>query len=731
MNRISRVCFVVASVLFAGMVVVAQVQNPVLPREVRHVRNAVADQYLVVFRDERVRGEDVDRVAAEVSLQHGAEVQSKWRHALRGFGARMTAGEARALAQDPRVAFVEEDSGGHGDATIEVNPTWGLDRIDQHYRPLNQAYLYNGTGAGVNVYVVDSGIRTTHAEFEGRAFGGSLGFTAYNDGWDTNDCYGHGTHVAGTIGGRTFGVAKSARLFSVRVLDCNNNTTVQTTMGPVASWQPLIDGINWVIANHVSPAVANMSLSGSQSATVDTAVRNLIAAGVTVVVAAGNKNLDASGFSPADVTAAIVVGASDSTDGRALFGSTVNPGSNYGRYLDLFAPGQDVTSAYPIDLNTGLRSDTATAIMSGTSMAAPHVAGAAALYLAGHPAADPRQVSIALTANATSGVLATAGTNAIGAGSPNLLLFESFIAAVHVADVTADGFIDAFALSDTAASLDSAAYNWQPRQELGSAPCAGRRNTLIGDVNGDRLADVVCINDNNIIVSLSAGSLSTGFSLRAPVPWLSGAIDGDRATLLADVNRDGRADVIAVNYASGVWVSLSTGSGFAAPRQWAVPPRSSFTGQPGYWGTRGTFMADVNGDGQADIVAINDQSVTVALSTGTSFNPFQMWAPNFSVFGERATAVADVDGDGRADLVGVNSIGTWVALSTGSGFALPQPWAGFSIYGTVDTVVADLNGDGMADLVAVDASGIWGAFSWGGGFTNPQLISSGAFFGTH
>ena len=305
----------------------------------------------------------------------------------------MSATAAAALARNPRVRYIEQDSE-RFIVDTQLGATWGLDRIDQRDLPLSGAYTYTTFAAGVNVYVIDTGIRTTHTEFGGRA---SSGFTSVADGNGTNDCNGHGTHVAGTIGGATYGVAKGVTLYAVRVLNCSGSGS---TSGVIA-------GIDWVTNNHVSPAVANMSLGGGASTALDDAVRSSVASGVTYAIAAGNSNANACNSSPARVSQALTVGSSTNTDARSSF-------SNFGTCVDLFAPGSNITSAW----NTG---DAATNTISGTSMASPHVAGAAALYLATDPAALPATVHAAVVDNATINKLSS-----IGSGSPNRLLHSLF-----------------------------------------------------------------------------------------------------------------------------------------------------------------------------------------------------------------------------------------------------------------------------------------------------------------
>ena len=351
---------------------------------------AVADSYIVTLKADHARsGSTTGRALVE---KYGADIERTYRKALNGYAIEASETEAKRLAADPAVAAVVQNRTFSIDATQTNPPSWGLDRIDQKNLPLNSSYTYpDSAGQGVTAYVIDTGVRITHSDFGGRA---SYGYDAIDNDNTAQDGHGHGTHVAGTVAGNAYGVAKKAKVVGVRVL---NNSGQGTTAQVVA-------GIDWVAQNAVKPAVANMSLGGGADTALDTAVRNAIASGVTFAVAAGNESTNASTRSPARVTEAITVGATTSSDAKASY-------SNYGSVLDLFAPGSSITSAWN-------SSDSATNTISGTSMATPHVAGAAALYLADNPSSTPAQVASALTSAATTGVVTSPGT-----GSPNRLLY--------------------------------------------------------------------------------------------------------------------------------------------------------------------------------------------------------------------------------------------------------------------------------------------------------------------
>jgi len=352
----------------------------------------ILDSYIVVFKDE-VGNPGLETAAAMRGL--AGQVQHTYTSAIKGFSAQLPPAAVAALQNNPRVAYIEQDQTVSLNQTVQYGATWGLDRIDQADLPLGGSYSYNTVAANVRAYIIDTGILPTHTEFTGRV---GAGYTAIADGRGTVDCNGHGTHVAGTVGGSTWGVAKGVTLVPVRVLNCKGS----------GSNSGVIAGVDWVSAQKQAtpsvPMVANMSLGGGYSAALNTAVAGAVGQGVTMAVAAGNSNTDACTASPASEPSAITVGATGSNDARASY-------SNYGSCVDVFAPGSAITSAW-------YTSATATNTISGTSMASPHVAGVAALVASANTGASPAAIAAFIRDTATANKVSNAGT-----GSPNLLLY--------------------------------------------------------------------------------------------------------------------------------------------------------------------------------------------------------------------------------------------------------------------------------------------------------------------
>lgn len=356
-------------------------------------KGIIKNQYIVILNKDAGPSNDF---AKNIAKQHGGKVLQTYDTVLKGFAVYLpeAAGTAfvEAMKKNPNVVSVENDTIMKIDATTQSNPDWGLDRIDQKALPLNSAYSYLQTGSGTTAYIVDTGILSTHQQFSGRVLSG---YTAISDGNGTTDCNGHGTHVAGTVGGSTYGVAKNVSLVPIRILGCDGSGASSN----------VIAGLDWILKNGKKPAVVNMSLGGDANTSLDSAVENLFNNGYVMVVAAGNSNTDACSSSPARVSKAITVAATDNTDTRASY-------SNYGSCVDIFAPGSQINSSW-------IGNNTATKILNGTSMATPHVAGVVAEMLQSTPNATPQTISTNLLNQASSNVVKNPS------GSPNRLLYKS------------------------------------------------------------------------------------------------------------------------------------------------------------------------------------------------------------------------------------------------------------------------------------------------------------------
>jgi subtilisin family serine protease len=559
--------------------------------------NAIPGSYIVVLKNSAVKTRSAAVLTSKLADKANAKVEHRYTAALHGFAGKMSETAALRLSADPAVAYVAQNQTVKALEEQLDPPSWGLDREDQRNLPLNNRYHYDVTGSNVTAYVIDTGIRVTHQTFGGRA---TWGTNTTGDGDDT-DCNGHGTHVAGTIGGAQYGVAKAAKLVAVKVLDCAGSGS---TAGVVA-------GIDWVTAHHASPAVANLSLGGGADVTLDNAVRNSIAHGTTYAIAAGNSNANACNFSPARVAEAITVDASDINDARASF-------SNYGSCTDIYAPGVNITSAW----NT---SDTATNTISGTSMATPHVTGAAALYLSANPGASPDSVWQALKANATLNHIGNPGT-----GSPNALLYTQFTAA--------------------------------------GSPVVSNPGTLTGTV-GAAISRQMSATGGSQPYDWSATGLPTGLSINASSGLISGtptAVGSFDVTVTAH-NTAGGAGSTSFTWTIGGSSSCSPGQNLANPgfesgnTAWtasaSVIGQWSGSGQPSH---SGTWLAWLDGYGTTHTDTL---SQTVTIPSGCTNSTLSFW-----LHVDSAEVTTTTMFDKLTVQLGSTTLATYSNLNTATGY---------------------------------------------------------------
>ncbi|MFC5101767.1 S8 family serine peptidase [Kibdelosporangium philippinense] len=688
---------------------------------VQRVSDAIPDSYIVVLKDRQAN------IASALTARYGGNVTSTWSAALNGFAAKMTAKEAASLAADPSVSYVQENGWVTKQDSQSNPPSWGLDRVDQRQVGRDGRYVFDGSASNVTAYVLDSGIRISHATFGGRA---RWGVNTVGDGIDT-DCNGHGTHVAGTIGGAEFGVAKSVNLVAVKVLGCNGRGT----------FAGIISGIDWVTRNAARPAVANMSLGGDPNPAADEAVRNSIASGITYAIASGNASANACNVSPARVAEAITVNATDANDRRADF-------SNWGSCTDIFAPGVDIVSSFHT-------SDNATATGEGTSMASPHVAGAAALWLAEHPYDTPQQV--------TNAILTDATRDRVGdtVGSPNLLVHTRIPNGVtdHDADYNNDNRDDIamngaqnWSTVPIAASDGNGGFNVTNSPVSNFAGWAGSPGVyfLPGDFNGDGRTDQAMTGVkgwSTIPIAFSNGNGTFNVTNNSVPNFPDWATTPGAKIVTGDFNADGRTDIAMTGgYGwSTIPIAFSTGNGGFNVTNNSAP---GFTD----WARSGNVKVvakDFNGDKRADLSMTGVggwSTIPIAFSNGSGgFNVTNNSVPDFP--GLAATPNAkllpgDYNADGRTDysLTGVKGWSTIpIAFSTGTGAfnvtnTSASDFANLATTPGVKIIARDLGGTAAGTDIVLTGGAGWGtipvAFSEGTGtftFTNASVSGFPAF----
>ena len=693
-------------------------------RSVLVTAQRIPNRHIVVFRDDVL---DPGALADLLVRAGGGRLHYTYSHALKGFAATLPTQALDAIRRNPNVSYIELDGQVSIDATTQLNPpSWGQDRVDQRRLPLDNTYSADGDGVGVRVYILDTGIRFSHQEYAGRAFSG---YDFIDNDADASDCQGHGTHVAGTVAGRSTGLAKAATLVAVRVLDC----------GGSGSYSQVIAGVDWVTRDHQArgtPAVANMSLGGSASAAVNQAVTNSIAAGVVYAVAAGNSNKDACTASPASTPNAITVAASGGADARASF-------SNYGVCVDLFAPGVSITSST-------MTADNSYASWSGTSMATPHVAGVAALYLSANRSATPAQVEAAIEGGATPNLVTDP------AGSPNLLLYSRVAPApapdAPAVDIKANGVdgplvsalgstvtiswtsrnVESCSVSPGAWTGTSGSMTTGPLSAGASytVTCTGTRGTAADQVEVYLLptADIKVNGSDEPVTTTAGGEVSVSWTSTnaasckvSPVNWtgasgtfnttVGGTItfsltctgDGGQATDLATVNVPGTEGVTANIKANGSDGPVTVASGSAATISWTSGLATSCSVTPGNW--TGTSGSQSSGAVTA--------SVTYAVTcTGYSGTASDLVVVNIS--GSAPTADIKANGsDGPITVASGQSVTLgWTSSNATSCSVSPGNLTGTSgtqstgplTTTTTYTVTCTGNGGSVSDQVVVNVS---------------------------